>query len=299
MKTGKFAIICFMFFLSQVAWFKDSYPQDVINTKSPEFNTDYVASIADKIYTLKTEGTTIKKIQGVVSGIKKNRDNTVYMLVEFEEKPLPGTPVFFDNKVVGMVYRQSTAGDLFEAMPVKVILDFMKNLNLPALDVKSPKGDSQVKFFEDKISTVRGYIKAHDYDKAVEILRDALKKDMGNAELHGWMGIAMMEMGNAREAAIEFKKAIAIEPDSADFHNGLGYAMLATGSFDEAIISFKEAIRINPKHADAHYGIGTSYVNIGEIKLATKEYMILKDMNTKMADTLFDLIIKGGKPETE
>jgi len=68
---------------------------------------------------------------------------------------------------------------------------------------------------------------------------------------------------------------------------------------NEAVASFKEAVRINPKHADAHYGLGTAYVNLGEIKLATKEYVILKDMDSKMADRLFQLIMRRGSPETE
>lgn len=298
-KIGKFVITCLLLLLSQMTWLENSFSQDISGTQPLEFNTDYAASIGEKIYTLKTEGATIRKVQGVISGIKKNRDNTIYMLIEFQERPLPGAPVFFDNKVIGMVYRQSTAGDLFEAMPVKVILDFMKNLNLPALDVKTSKGDNQGEPPEDKISTVKGYIEAHDYDKAVKILQDALEKDADNAELHGWLGIAMMEMGNATQAAIEFKKAIAIEPNNADFHNGLGYAMLAAGSLDEAITSFKEAIRINPKHVDAHYGIGRAYINLGEIKLATKEYMTLKDIDNKAADRLFQLIMREDNPEAE
>jgi len=299
MKSGKFAIVYFLFFLSQIVWVKNSYAQDIQNTQPPEFNTDYAASIDEKIYTLKTEGAAIKKIPGVIRGIKKNRDNTTYMLIELEETPLIGAPVFLDGRVIGMVYRQSTAGDLFEAMPVKVILDFMNNLNIPLPNVMASKGDTRGKVPEDKILTIRGYIEARNYDKAVNVLQDALDKDPNSAELHGWMGIVLMEMGDARQSAAEFKKAIVIEPNSADFHNGLGYAMLATGNFDEAVTSFKEAIRIDPKHADAHYGIGTAYVNLGEIRLATKEYTLLKEINDKMADNLFNLILRGGKSETE
>lgn len=298
-KIGKFVITCLLLLLSQMTWLKSSFSQDISTTQPLEFNTDYVAPIGEKIYTIKTDGATIKKVQGVISGIKKNRDNTIYMLVEFQERPLPRAPVFFNSKVIGMVYRQSTAGDLFEAMPVKVILDFMENLNLPVLNVKTSKGDNQGEHPEDKISKVKGYIEARDYDKAVKILQDALEKDADNAELHGWLGIAMMEMGNATQAAIEFKKAIAIEPNNADFHNGLGYAKLAAGSLDEAITSFKEAIRINPRHADAHYGIGRAYINLGEIKLATKEYMTLKDIDNKAADRLFQLIMRKDNHETE
>lgn len=300
MKLVRFSAIFLLFFISQMLWNENSCFSDVLDTQSPVFNSDYAASIGEKVYTFKTDDEAVKKIDGVINGIKKNRDDTTYMLVEFQEGPVPGAPVFFDSKVIGMVYRQSQTGNLFEVMPVKVILDFAKNLQSPRPDEKSIKSDNQEKTSSgDNISAVRGYIEARDYDKALKILRDALKKEPDNAELHGWMGVAMFEMSNAGQAALEFRKAIAIEPGNADFHNGLGYAMLAMESVDEAAASFKEAVRINPKHADAHYGLGTAYVNLGEIKLATKEYVILKDMDSKMADRLFQLIMRRGSPEAE
>ena len=300
MKLVRFSVIFLLFFLSQVICLKNSCFSDVLDTQSPVFNSDYAASVGEKVYTFKADGEAVKKIGGVISGIKKNRDDTTYMLIEFQEAPVPGAPLFFGNKIIGMVYRQSQAGNLFEVMPVKVILDFTKNLQITRSGEKSIKSDNKEKTSSgDNISAVKGYIEARDYNKALKILRDALKKEPDSSELHGWMGIAMLEMGNARQAALEFRKAIAIEPGSADFHNGLGYAMLAKGSFDEAVDSFKEAVRINPKHADARYGLGTAYVNLGEIKLATKEYVILKDMDSKMADMLFQLIMRRGSPETE
>lgn len=300
MKLVRFSIIFSLFLIGQAAWNQDSCFSEVLDTQSPVFNSDYAASVGEKVYTFKTDGGTVKKVEGVISGIKKNRDDTTYMLIEFQEGPVPGAPLFFDNKVIGMVYRQSQTGNLFEVMPVKVILDFAKNLQITRPGEKSIKSDNKEKTSSgDDISAVRGYIEAHDYDKALKILRDALKKEPDSPELHGWMGIAMLEMGNAGQAALEFRKAIAIEPGSADVHNGLGYAMLAMGSLDEAVASFKEAVRINPKHADAHYGLGTAYVNLGDIKLATKEYVTLKDMDSNMADRLFELIMRRASPETE
>lgn len=298
MKIGNSAGVCLLFFLSQMAGAINSYPQEILDAEPFEFNADYTPSLGERIYTLKAEGTTVKKIPGVINGIKEDLNDTTYMIVEFQEMPLSGAPVFFDGKVIGMVYRQSSPGDLFEVMPVKVIITFLKNLNYPAKvdssGVKIPRSDAEEKAPEDRISEVRRCIEAGDYDKAVKILTEELEKNPDTAGLHGWMGIAMMEMGNARQAAIEFKKAIAIEPGNADFHNGLGYALLAAENFNEAITSFKEALRINPRHADAHYGIGRAYVNLGEIELATKEYIILKDINNKMADNLFNLIMRGG-----
>jgi tetratricopeptide (TPR) repeat protein len=295
---GRFAITFFLILLYKTVCPINSYSEDVQNKPFTEFNTEFKASIGDKVYILKMDDSEAKKVHGIINGIKKNRDNSIYMLIEFQEVPLLGTPVFYNDRVVGMVYRQSTTGDLFEAMPVKVILDFIKSVGFPLTEKvsKIEKGDRGA---EDKNSEVRGYIEKREYDRALKVLQDALKEDPDNPGLHGWMGVVMMETGKPNLAVSEFKKALAIEPGNADFYNGLGYAMLSMGSLDDAIKSFQEAIRINPRHADAHYGIGTAYINTGQVKLATKEYVILKEIDEKMADSLFKLIIRSGSSETQ
>ena len=60
----------------------------------------------------------------------------------------------------------------------------------------------------------------------------------------------------------------------------------------EAIDSFKQAIRIKPDYADAHYGLGLIYVLVGDRNSALEEYKILKDLDTKSANRLFDNIYK-------
>ncbi|MEK7196777.1 MAG: hypothetical protein AAB151_03825, partial [Nitrospirota bacterium] len=81
MKLVRFSVIFLLFFLSQMVWLKNSCFPDVLDTQSPVFNSDYAASIGEKVYTFKTDGETVKKIDGVINGIKKNRDDTTYMLI--------------------------------------------------------------------------------------------------------------------------------------------------------------------------------------------------------------------------
>ena len=288
-----------MFSFCCIALSHNSSSQDFSGMQSVEFNTEYTPSIGEKIYIVKEEGKTVKKIPGTINGIKKNRDNSTYFLVEFSETPSQGAPVFLDSKVIAMVYRQSATGDLYEAIPVRVVLDFAKNLKISPSDTKTSKSNSQEKAAENETSEIKKYIESRDYDKAVKIIQEGLKQEPDNPHLHAWLGVVMLEKGNAKEAAAEFKKAVAVEPSNADFYNGLGYAQLSAGSFGDAASSFREAVKLNPKHADAHYGLGTAYVNLGDTKLATKEYTILKDINEKMADSLFDLILRGGSSGTK
>lgn len=62
--------------------------------------------------------------------------------------------------------------------------------------------------------------------------------------------------------------------------------------YEEAIKSFKEAIRIRPDDAEAHYHLGVTYLNNEKQGPALDEYKILKALDEKLADDLFNLIYK-------
>jgi tetratricopeptide (TPR) repeat protein len=60
--------------------------------------------------------------------------------------------------------------------------------------------------------------------------------------------------------------------------------------YREAIESFKQAIRIKPDDVDAHYGLGLAYLSLSDKTSALDEYKILKDLDSQMAEELFNLI---------
>jgi tetratricopeptide (TPR) repeat protein len=71
---------------------------------------------------------------------------------------------------------------------------------------------------------------------------------------------------------------------------GLTYGTL--GRYQEAIEAFKKAISLKPDDANAHFGLGLSYLSIGNRGSALDEYKILKSLDEKMADELFDRIYR-------
>ena len=86
------------------------------------------------------------------------------------------------------------------------------------------------------------------------------------------------------------KEEVSKNPDDAGAHTSLGVAYYILGKYEEAIESFKQAIRIKPDYADAHYCIGLAYVQINDRGSAMEQYKILKKLNTRLANDLFNVI---------
>jgi tetratricopeptide (TPR) repeat protein len=92
------------------------------------------------------------------------------------------------------------------------------------------------------------------------------------------------------EAIQSCKKAIRIKFDYAEGHLDLGAAYFHTGRFEEAIDSYKRAVRLKPSRAEVHLNLGMAYLKSGDRGSAVEEYKILKGLNQKLANKLFNLI---------
>jgi tetratricopeptide (TPR) repeat protein len=62
------------------------------------------------------------------------------------------------------------------------------------------------------------------------------------------------------------------------------------GDYELEISSFKNALRIDPEFAPAHYQLGLAYLKNAQRAVALDQYKILKELDEKMADDLFDRI---------
>lgn len=89
--------------------------------------------------------------------------------------------------------------------------------------------------------------------------------------------------------------------DNASDHFNRGKAHDNTGMYREAIESYKKAIMIKPDYAEAYYKLAFSYLLSNDVKSAHEEYMLLKDINPKMADDLYDkaLVMVRSNPDNK
>ena len=78
--------------------------------------------------------------------------------------------------------------------------------------------------------------------------------------------------GQYEAATVQWKKAIAMEPDDPGAHYGLGQTMFITGKVDDGIAQYREALRLDPHSAEAHNGLGTALGQAGNANESIEQF---------------------------
>jgi len=105
----------------------------------------------------------------------------------------------------------------------------------------------------------RTAMKHNRYDKAVVLLKSAIKYDPSNASYHSWYGFSLGALNTRlHEARDACKKALEMEFYNADFHANLGFVYHQAGLTSTARESFQEALKWDPEHA-----LAARYLNGG------------------------------------
>ena len=77
------------------------------------------------------------------------------------------------------------------------------------------------------------------------------------------LGLALVNLGFADEAATQLKKALEIKPDYPDAFNTLGLAYESMSRKDDAEDCYRKAVALNPQFADAWSNLGTNLTEAG------------------------------------
>lgn len=95
----------------------------------------------------------------------------------------------------------------------------------------------------------RTAMKSNRYDKAVVLLKSAIKYDESNPSYHSWygfsLGVLKTHLHAARDAC---KKALEMEFYNADYHANLGFVYYQAGLTSTADECFEEALKWDPEH---------------------------------------------------
>jgi curved DNA-binding protein CbpA len=132
--------------------------------------------------------------------------------------------------------------------------------------LKERTGTSYEKKEADRRSAQLAYeqartaMKSNRYDKAVVLLKSAIKYDDTNAAFHSWYGFALGVLKtNLHEARDACKKALESEFYNADYHANLGFVYYQAGLNSTADECFEEALKWDPEH-----NVATKYYKKGE-----------------------------------
>ncbi len=83
-------------------------------------------------------------------------------------------------------------------------------------------------------------------EEAVSNLREALRLDPENSDLHRELGITFLLAKEWKRARVEMLEAVRHKPDDADAYNGLGYALEKLGDLQSAVEAYRAATKLEP-----------------------------------------------------
>jgi len=139
-----------------------------------------------------------------------------------------------------------------------------------------------------------------DHRRAVAFGRRAVAAAPDNPSVHNNLGVALMDLGRADEAADAFRAAIALAPDTAAIHYNLGRALKAQGRLDDAVAAFRAATALMPGHANAHDALGTALAALGrpaEAVAAFEAAVALEPERAAFHCNLGNALVAGCRPD--
>jgi cytochrome c-type biogenesis protein CcmH/NrfG len=92
--------------------------------------------------------------------------------------------------------------------------------------------------------------------EAIEALRVAVKKNKEDSETWYFLGLALMQNKDLKDATKCFETAVKLQPQFAAAHAGLAYALLLRNKKPTAAAAAEAALRFDPSLADAYYILG-------------------------------------------
>jgi len=130
------------------------------------------------------------------------------------------------------------------------------------------------------------------YAGELEDAKEEVRKNPDDAEAYFNLGNAYYLSGKRKEAMESFKRSIKIKPDFAPGYFFLGLSNDRIYKHKVVRKCYQKAISIDPDYAVAHYNLGLGYLLAGDGDSAMEQYKILKNLDSELANELFNYIYR-------
>jgi tetratricopeptide (TPR) repeat protein len=110
------------------------------------------------------------------------------------------------------------------------------------------------------------------WNSRIALWGDSAAKSPAKARPHNNLGVALKDEGKLVEAAVHFKKTLALDPEFTEAYNNLGNVYIQLGKFGEATKSYRKSLQISPNNAKVHMNLGNVLVKQWELEKALLHY---------------------------
>jgi serine/threonine-protein kinase len=109
------------------------------------------------------------------------------------------------------------------------------------------------------------------------------------AEEHFRRGNELIQEGDLEAAAVEYQKALEMDPQYVDALTNLGVVYYNLEQLDAAAEQYSKAIEIAPNDADIRSNLAAAYVQMNQLDRALEEYLKAVELNPELAEAYFGL----------
>jgi tetratricopeptide (TPR) repeat protein len=110
------------------------------------------------------------------------------------------------------------------------------------------------------------------YRSSLSLWHDTVAKRADNPRAHHNLGLALLQTGHMEEAAAEFRRAIALQPNHAYAHFQLGTLALSRRDWTDAAVHFEAALAADPHYVSARINLGQALSQLGRPDEAIAQY---------------------------
>ena len=125
--------------------------------------------------------------------------------------------------------------------------------------------------------------------EAAEYYAYIIQKGIKNYRVFSNYGVFLSEIGKYKEAEIELKKAISLNPKYANAYYNLAVIWISQGNLEKAEIELKKAIKLKPDFSIAHYNLGFILKDMGRLKEAESHKKKTLEIDAQFTDAYFSL----------
>ena len=232
-------------------------------------------------------------------------NGTVFVEVTIDEsgnvisaRPLSG-PALLREAAVDAARGWTFQPTIMQGRPVKVIGPLTFTFNLPEYLVR----DRQIERLRQQIAINPNNAKLHyqlgrayqdneEFEKALQSYQHAvaLKPDYGDALVA--IGAINMRLNRHDDALNAYNHAALLDlvpGTKAAIYKAIGEIHFRRDEFQEAVEPFKKAITLAPQDS-LYFSLALTYVKLGDKDSAIKQYLLLKEINSILAQQLLKQI---------
>lgn len=126
-------------------------------------------------------------------------------------------------------------------------------------------------------------------DEAILEFKKALAFDPQNTTAKTYIGKIYLSQGNTYEAIKAFKDLVRAAPNSVDAHVNLGNSYLQDKQYAESEKEFKAAAKLDPQDPLADYTLGHQYANTGRLAEAEAQFLKVQKISPNDGNVYYSL----------